>query len=63
MAVLTAAAVGLGIYLYLAREAEDSAISGIGAPIVKVMVPETVSAQAQIGQQIFAAKCEACPWP
>ena len=48
-----AAAVGVAWYVYL-----DS--SGSGLPIVAVNVPTTLSAQAQRGQETYAASCAAC---
>ena len=57
--VLFVLTVGTGIAGYLLfGNGEDAA--GSGSPIVSVIVPETLSAPARRGREIFDANCAAC---
>lgn len=58
LAVL-AAAVALGGYIWW-QQAEAPAPTQAGAAMVTVTLPETLSAQAQVGREAFAANCAVC---
>ncbi|WP_370313071.1 cytochrome c [Sagittula sp.] len=55
-------AVAIGAYLTTTQtnSQETTDTSTEGAPIVSVTLPETLSAEAQVGKQAFDAVCAAC---
>lgn len=55
-------AVAAGVYFLKPGQAPDQVTTAPaqGAPIVNVTLPETLSANAQMGQRAFAATCAQC---
>ena len=58
---LVAVAVGVGAaYLYLQPETNEVQDSAGGVALASVTLPDQLSANAQIGETLFNAKCIAC---
>lgn len=55
-----AGAVALGDYFWWQEVAEAPAPTAASAAMVAVSLPESFSAEAQMGEKAFAAKCAAC---
>ncbi len=55
-----AAVVALGYFWWQGAEEEAATAPTAGAAMVSVTLPEKLSAQAQVGQRAFEAKCAAC---
>ncbi|NUH65411.1 cytochrome c [Sulfitobacter sp. S0837] len=55
-----AAVVALGYIWWQGAEEEAAKAPTAGAAMVSVTLPEKLSAQAQVGQRAFEAKCAAC---
>lgn len=64
---LIAVIVGVGWWLFVQGDGEQDSVAGSdaaavaqGSPMVEVQRPDTLSAQAQIGQRGFEAMCAEC---